>query len=159
MNKKILHKYKYWIEYISNYWILLQSACHNHVYIHSFRSIIKATGYRKVSRGWGHLITWNVPMMGHLNSISASGGGNLNKNFAKSTKARGLPGGVCWSFDLTGTLFIPVTLLQYTWSYMKYTSPGMYECFRSSEIMEMASWCWRVKASCKVKVVLRRCSV
>ena len=28
MNKKILHKYKYWIEYISNYWILLQSACH-----------------------------------------------------------------------------------------------------------------------------------
>ena len=32
-------------------------------------------------------------MMGHLNSFSASGGGNLNKNFAKNTKARGLPGG------------------------------------------------------------------
>ena len=28
-NKKKLHKYKYWIEYISNYWILLQSACHS----------------------------------------------------------------------------------------------------------------------------------
>ena len=26
---KILHKYKYWIEYISNYWILVQSACHS----------------------------------------------------------------------------------------------------------------------------------
>ena len=46
-----------------------------------------------VSRGWGHLITWNGPMMGHLNSFSASGGGNLNKNFAKNTNARGLPGG------------------------------------------------------------------
>ena len=31
--------------------------------------------------------------MGHLNSFSASGGGNLNKNFAKNTNARGLPGG------------------------------------------------------------------
>ena len=28
MNLKIFHKYKYWIEYVSNYWILLQSACH-----------------------------------------------------------------------------------------------------------------------------------
>ena len=43
-------------------------------------------------------------MMGHLNGFSASGGGNLNKNFAKNTKARGLPGGGCGSFDLTGTL-------------------------------------------------------
>ena len=32
-------------------------------------------------------------MMGHLNSFSASGGGNLNKNFAKNSNARGLPGG------------------------------------------------------------------
>ena len=32
-------------------------------------------------------------MMGHLNSFSASGGGNLNKNFAKNTNARGLPWG------------------------------------------------------------------
>ena len=31
-------------------------------------------------------------MMGHLNSFSASGGGNLNKNFAKNTNAWGLPG-------------------------------------------------------------------
>ena len=32
-------------------------------------------------------------MMGHLNSFSASGGGNLNNNFSKNTNARGLPGG------------------------------------------------------------------
>ena len=32
--------------------------------------------------------------MGHLNSFSASGGGNLNKNFSKNTNARGLPGGM-----------------------------------------------------------------
>ena len=50
--------------------------------------------YRKVSRGWGHLITWNGPMTGHLNSFSASGGGNLNKNFPKIQMPGGLPGGV-----------------------------------------------------------------
>ena len=32
-------------------------------------------------------------MMGHLKSFLASRGGNLNKNFAKNTNARGLPGG------------------------------------------------------------------
>ena len=31
-------------------------------------------------------------MMGHLNSFSASGGGNLNKNFPKIQMPRGLPG-------------------------------------------------------------------
>ena len=31
-------------------------------------------------------------MMGHLNSFSASGAGNLNKNFGKNSNARGLPG-------------------------------------------------------------------
>ena len=51
--------------------------------------------YRKVSRGWGHLITWNGPMMGHLNSFSASGGGNLNKNFPKIQMPGGLSGGGC----------------------------------------------------------------
>ena len=49
--------------------------------------------YWKVSRGWGHLISWNGPMMGHLNSFSASGGGNLNKNFPKIQMPRGLPWG------------------------------------------------------------------
>ena len=37
-------------------------------------------------------------MMGHLNRFSASGGGNLNKNFPIIQ----MPGG-CLSFDLTGT--------------------------------------------------------
>ena len=44
-------------------------------------------------------------MMGHLNSVSASGGGNLNKNFPKiQMPGGGCPGGWgCLSFDLTGT--------------------------------------------------------
>ena len=50
--------------------------------------------YRKVPQGWGHLITWNGPMMGHLNSFSASGGGNLNKKFPKIQMPGGLPGGI-----------------------------------------------------------------
>ena len=32
-------------------------------------------------------------MMGHLNSFSASGGGNLNKNFPKIQMPAGLTGG------------------------------------------------------------------
>ena len=50
--------------------------------------------YRKVSRGWGHLITWNGPMMGHLNSFSASGGGNFPKIFQKFKYPGGCPGGM-----------------------------------------------------------------
>ena len=34
-------------------------------------------------------------MMGHLNSFSASGGGNLNKKFPKIQMPGGLPGGGC----------------------------------------------------------------
>ena len=49
--------------------------------------------YRKVSRGWGHLITWNGPMMGHLNSFSASGGGNFPKIFQKFKCPGGCPRG------------------------------------------------------------------
>ena len=58
--------------------------------------------YRKVSRGWGHLITWNGPIMGHLNGFSASGGANLNKIFPKIQMPGGCPGG-CLSLDWTGT--------------------------------------------------------
>ena len=49
--------------------------------------------YRKVSRGWGHLITWNGPMMGHLNSFSASGEGNFPKIFQKFKCPGGCPEG------------------------------------------------------------------
>ena len=37
-------------------------------------------------------------MMGHLNSFSASGGGNLNKKIPKIQMPRGLPGG--WMLKL-----------------------------------------------------------
>ena len=40
-------------------------------------------------------------MMGHLNSFSATGGGNLKKNFPKIQMPGGCPGGSCLSFDLT----------------------------------------------------------
>ena len=49
--------------------------------------------YWKVSRGWGHLITWNGPITGHFNSFSASGRGNLNKTFPKIQMPGGCPGG------------------------------------------------------------------
>ena len=42
-------------------------------------------------------------MMGHLNSFSASGGVNLNKNVPK-IQMRGLRG--CLSLDLTGALYL-----------------------------------------------------
>ena len=44
--------------------------------------------------GGGHLITWNGPMMSHLNSFSASGVGYLNKNFPNNnSNARGVARG------------------------------------------------------------------
>ena len=94
LKSKGLHKLFSVFEVIQEPFILslaCKSVVSNHVYIHSFRSIIKAT--KKFPGGWGHLITLNGPMMGHLNSFSASGGGNLNINFAKNTNVRGLPGG------------------------------------------------------------------
>ena len=57
----------------------------NHVYRHSFRSIIKATEKFPGVGAFDHL--------GHLNSFSASGGGKLNKNFPKIQMSGGLPGG------------------------------------------------------------------
>ena len=54
--------------------------------------------------GWGHLITWMDSSVGHLNGILARVVGNLNNNFQKSQMPRALPGGACWSFDLTDTL-------------------------------------------------------
>ena len=53
----------------------------------------KDTRFAAASRGWGHLVIWNEPIMGHLNSFSASGWGNLNKNFPKIQMPGGLPGG------------------------------------------------------------------
>ena len=50
--------------------------------------------YWNVSRGCGHLITWNEPIMGHLNSFSASGGGNFPKIFQKFKCPGACPGGM-----------------------------------------------------------------
>ena len=52
-------------------------------------------------------------MVGHLNSFSASGVGNLNKNFPKIQMPRGLPGGGCLSFHLTDTLECASLSLQF----------------------------------------------
>ena len=48
----------------------------------------------EMSPGWGHLITWMDPTVGHLNGILARVGGNLNNNFQKSQMPGGLPGGM-----------------------------------------------------------------
>ena len=43
-----------------------------------------------MSPGWGHLITGMDPSVGHLNSILARVGGNLNNNFQKSQMPEGV---------------------------------------------------------------------
>ena len=43
----------------------------------------------ELSPGWGHLITWMEPSVGHLNGSLAQVGGDLNNNFRKSQ----MPGG------------------------------------------------------------------
>ena len=54
--------------------------------------------------GWGHLITWMDPSVGHLNGIFARVGGIWTIIF-KKVKCPGVcPGGACWTFDLTDTL-------------------------------------------------------
>ena len=62
----------------------------------------------EMSPGWGHLITWMDPSVGHLNGILARVGGNLNDNFQKKSNARGVARGegACWSFDLTDALYM-----------------------------------------------------
>ena len=50
--------------------------------------------YRKVSWGWGHLITWNGPRMGHLNSFPPREGGICTKIFQKFKCPGGCPGGM-----------------------------------------------------------------
>ena len=47
----------------------------------------------EMSPGWGHLITWMGPSVGHLNGILARVGGNLNNNFHKVKCPGGCPGG------------------------------------------------------------------
>ena len=57
--------------------------------------------------GWGHLITWMDPSVGHLSSILARLGGIWTIIFKKGKCPGGClggrGGGRCWSFDLTDT--------------------------------------------------------
>ena len=46
----------------------------------------------EMSPGWGHLIIWMDPSVGHLNGILALVGGNLNNNFQKSQMPGDCPG-------------------------------------------------------------------
>ena len=47
----------------------------------------------EMSPGWGHLIIWMDPSVGHLNGSLARVGGNLNNHFQKSQMPGGLPRG------------------------------------------------------------------
>ena len=82
--------------------------------------------YRKVSLGWGHLITWKGPMMGHLNSFSASGGGNLNNNFPKMQT----PGGCLGEGDVEASIWL-VHYLQRITNKQRNTS---FEFFTSNSL-------------------------
>ena len=66
--------------------------------------------YWKVPRGWGHLITWNGPMMGHLNSFSASRGGIWTKIFQKFK----CPGGCSWGGDVEASIWLVHNVYQHT---------------------------------------------
>ena len=64
-------------------------------------------------------------MIEHLNSFSASGGGNLIRNFPKIQMPRGLPEGGCWSFDFTNTLVV-----NWSWIVDRHTNFKVSRSFR-----------------------------
>ena len=76
-------------------------------------------------------------MVGHLNSFSASGVGNLNKNFPKIQMLGGLPGGGgCLSFNLTDTLNIYcLVIILELYTYIHFGTP----CIK---ITIIHSFCW-----------------
>ena len=76
----------------------------NHVYIHSFWSIIKAT--EKFPRGGG---IWSpgMDLWWGIWTAFRPREGEFSKNFPKIQMPGGLPGGgESWSFDLTGALVL-----------------------------------------------------
>ena len=58
----------------------------------SFPQCTSCSQIKVVSQGWGHLITWNGPMMGRSEQLFGLGGGNLNKKFPKIQMPGRLPG-------------------------------------------------------------------
>ena len=75
----------------------------NHVYIHSFRSIIKAT---EKFPGGGDIWSPGMDLWCGIWTAFRPREGRIFQKFSKNSNARGLPGGGCWSFDLTGTLCV-----------------------------------------------------
>ena len=75
----------------------------NHVYIHSFRSIIKAT---EKFPGGGGIWSPGMDLWWGIWTAFRPREGEFEQKFSKNSNARGVArgGGGCWSFDLTGTL-------------------------------------------------------
>ena len=69
----------------------------NHVYMHSFRSIIEATEKLK-----SNLIIFAG--VGAFEQLFGPVRGEFEQRFSKKLNARGVARGGCCSFDLTGTL-------------------------------------------------------
>ena len=103
LKSKGLHKLFSVFEGIQEPFILsftCKSVVLNHVYIHSFRKLIKAT--EKFPGGEG---IWTA--------FRLREGGIWTKILQKIQMPGGCPGGGCWSFDLTGTLLQPDFLMNF----------------------------------------------
>ena len=72
----------------------------NYVYIHSFRSIIKAT---EKYPGGGGIWSPGMDLWWGIWTAFRPREGDFEQKFSKTSNARGLARGGCWSFDLTGT--------------------------------------------------------
>ena len=82
----------------------------------------------EMSPGWGHLITWMDPSVGHLNSILAPVVG-----ISKKSNARGVARwGRGWSFDLADTL---VTLSNGVFERRTSTGSGLFASLGSGLVI------------------------
>ena len=118
----------------------------------------------EMSPGWGDLITWIDPSVGHLNGILARVGGNLNNNFQKSQMPGGLPGGghveaSIWPIHYVTIYNHEIYIVQKTvyedpacrqlWIFHKLKQPVMY--FSNSYISDMTTLIF-----CQVQASLTR---
>ena len=73
--------------------------------------------YWKVSRGLGHLITWNGPIMTHLNSsVFGLGRGEFEKKISKNSNTRGVARG--WTLKLRFDWYIMLYTCFYVTSFL-----------------------------------------
>ena len=87
----VLSKYANSVSHFFLYWMRI-ICCIYKDFVRQLKTFL--TSYRhlfacEMSLGWGHLITWMDPSVGHLNGVLARVGGNLNNNFQNSQ----MPGG------------------------------------------------------------------